>query len=141
MPRLPTEAEWEWAARAESMNAYSFGNDTEQLPQYGWCGENTSGRTQVVAALTPNKWGLFDMHGNVWEWCQDWYAKYSAQLETDPKGVATGAYRVYRGGGWKRGASELYCQVTSRHGGRPHFRDPALGFRLVMEVPTRSPNS
>ena len=142
--RLPTEAEWEWAARAGSVDSYNFGNNTAQLKPSAWCPDNADEKTHIVATLAPNEWGLYDMQGNVWEWCQDWYGDYSAQseIETDPKGASTGGYRVYRGGGWRRGhhpgTSESSCQVTTRYGARPHFSDSALGFRLVMEVPVES---
>lgn len=133
--RLPTEAEWEYAARACTRTAYSFGDDEKQLARYAWYDKNAGQRPHPVGQRDPNPWGLYDMHGNVWEWCQDWYSDYPDGVTLDPPGPAAGTFRVYRGGGWERGLSAAYCRLTSRHGARPTFRHPALGFRLVMEVP------
>jgi len=133
--RLPTEAEWEYAARACTRTTYSFGDDEKQLAQYAWYDQNAEQRTHPVGKRIPNPWGMHDMHGNVWEWCQDWYKHYPDSAVTDPQGPADGDFRVYRGGGWYRGASSSYCRLASRHAARPHFRHPALGFRLVMTVP------
>ena len=135
--RLPTEAEWEHAARASATTAYSFGNDSKLLDEYAWYEGNAGKNTHIVGRLKPNAWGLYDMQGNVWEWCQDWYGDYPKKAVTDPQGASQGAFRVYRGCGWHRGVSTLYCHLASRHGGRPGFRHPALGFRLMMTVPPR----
>jgi formylglycine-generating enzyme required for sulfatase activity len=132
--RLPTEAEWEHAASAGVMTTHTFGNDAAQLGQYAWYDENADKRTHAVGQLKPNTWGLYDTLGNVWEWCQDWYGDYPQRAAVDPQGTPQGAFRVYRGCGWHRGASTLYCQVASRHGARPSFRHPALGFRLLLMV-------
>jgi formylglycine-generating enzyme required for sulfatase activity len=133
--RLPTEAEWEYAARACARTAYSFGDDDTQLAQHAWYDRNAEQRTHPVGQRVANPWGLYDMHGNVWEWSQDWYGDYQDNAAVDPQGPPQGVFRVYRGCGWLRGASSLYCQLTSRHGARPTFRHPALGFRLVMTIP------
>lgn len=133
--RLPTEAEWEYAARSCANTVYSFGNDSNQLSSYAWYDGNAGQRTHAVGLMPPNLWGLYDMHGNVWEWCQDWYGDYPSKAIVDPQGAPSGALHVYRGGGWYRGASALYCQLISRQGARPNFRHPALGFRLVMTIP------
>jgi formylglycine-generating enzyme required for sulfatase activity len=131
--RLPTEAEWEYAARAGTTTAYSFGNDKSQLSQYAWY-EDTSGRqTHPVGKLKPNAWGLYDMHGNVWEWVQDWYGPYAAGAAVDPAGPSSGSSRVYRGGSWRSGAGR--CRSACRGYWPPGRRFDYLGFRLLRIVP------
>jgi formylglycine-generating enzyme required for sulfatase activity len=125
--RLPTEAEWEYACRAGSKTAYSFGDDTRQLREYAWYGENSG--THPVGRKWPNAWGLYDMHGNVWEWVQDWYGKYAPESVTDPQGPTSGSYRVIRGGSWGAGAG--YCRSAYRGHGAPGTRAADLGFRLL----------
>lgn len=137
--RLPTEAEWEHAARSCVGTAYPFGDEASQLERYAWTETNAGGRTHVVGQLRPNEWGLYDMLGNVWEWCQDWYGEYPVTAVTNPQGATEGIFRVYRGCGWLRGESSLYCHPATRHGARPNFAHPALGFRVVMTASSGTP--
>ena len=131
--RLPTEAEWEYAARAGSATAYSFGDDEGQLGNYAWYWENSDEETHPVGRKQPNAWGLFDMHGNVWEWVHDWYGEkyYSAGAMTDPQGPESGGYRVLRGGGWTYEVM-WYCRSDYRRGSTPDHREEGDGFRLVL---------
>ena len=126
--RLPTEAEWEYAARAGTTTAYSFGDDAAPLGQYAWYDGN-AGSTHPVGQRKPNAWGLYDMHGNVWEWVEDWYGAYEAAPAVDPQGPAAGARRVFRGGGWIYDAGA--CRSACRASAVPGYRDGILGVRLL----------
>jgi len=132
--RLPTEAEWEYAARAGTSTAYSFGDSERQLGEYAWYNDNAGGKTHPVGQKKPNTWGLYDMQGNVWEWVQDWYGKdtYTSAAVTDPQGPASGSFRVYRGGGWYGTARN--CRSADRFNVAPGGRYGSLGFRLLREV-------
>ncbi len=133
--RLPTEAEWEYACRAGTTTEYCFGDDAKLLDEYAWFDKNSGSQTQPVGAKKPNAWGLHDMHGNVWEWCQDWYAGdyYRASPTDDPPGPKSGSNRVIRGGGWANGAEN--CRAALRDRGEPSDRDNGcLGFRLARAV-------
>ncbi len=130
--RLPTEAEWEYAARAGTTTAYSFGDDAAQLGEYAWYKDNASGQTHPVGQKKPNAWGLYDMHGNVWEWVQDWYQRYSPEAVTDPQGPQSGTHRSRRGGAWNNFAK--ICRSANRYS-VAGFRDDFLGFRLVRTAP------
>jgi formylglycine-generating enzyme required for sulfatase activity len=133
--RLPTEAEWEYAARAGTTMAYSFGNDAEQLGKYAWYGANAGGTTHPVGQRESNARGLYDMHGNVWEWVQDWYGQdyYARSTAVDPTGPSSGSRRVFRGGGWFNVAG--FCRSAFRSCNAPGFRYGFLGLRLLREVP------
>lgn len=130
MYRLPTEAEWEYACRAGSKTAYSFDDEEGLLPEYGWFSRNSSRRTHTVGLLEPNAWGLHDMHGNVWEWCSDWYGDYPKGAVSDSTGPKEGSYRVYRGGGWNYEAAS--CRSANRNGYDPTYRINGVGFRLAL---------
>ena len=132
--RLPTEAEWEYAARSGSAGNYSFGNDEAELGKYGWYARNSGKRTHPVGGKLPNAWGIHDMSGNVWEWCADWFDKnyYSTSPREDPKGPdrPTGK-RVLRGGCMDNKADG--CTATERSSSNPTSRDKDAGFRVVVE--------
>jgi len=135
--RLPTEAEWEYACRAGSTTAYCFGDDESRLKEYAWYDKNSDSKTHPVGLLKPNAWGLYDMHGNVWEWCQDWYGDYPSDAATDPIGATVGSYRVLRGGGWYGLARD--CRSAYRYYGPPDYRYILIGFRLCFSPKVRSP--
>jgi formylglycine-generating enzyme required for sulfatase activity len=129
--RLPTEAEWEYAARAGTKSAYSFGDDAGQSGQYAWYQDNSCNQTHPVGQKPPNPWGLYDMHGNVCEWVKDWYDKsyYRRSPATDPAGPSSGDFRVLRGGSWHDSARRL--RSANRNRGKPDYRFEFLGFRLA----------
>jgi formylglycine-generating enzyme required for sulfatase activity len=134
--RLPTEAEWEYACRAGTTTVYHFGNDESDLGDYGWFEDNAADvgeeYAHQVGLKKPNAFGLYDMHGNVWEWCQDWYAEdyYANSPTDDPQGPSEeGSYRVDRGGSWY-GAARL-CRSANRSWYDPSDRYGSLGFRVA----------
>jgi formylglycine-generating enzyme required for sulfatase activity len=131
--RLPTEAEWEYAARAGTKTAYSFGDNASELDKYGWYNDNSKSETHPVGQLKPNAWGLYDMHGNVWEWVQDRYTPYISSSTQDPQGPSLGFDRVFRGGEW--GSDAVYCRSANRGKAPASFRDRALGFHLLQTAP------
>jgi formylglycine-generating enzyme required for sulfatase activity len=126
---LPTEAEWEYACRAGTQTRYFFGDDPRELGQYAWVDENSESRTHPVVQKTPNAWGLFDMLGNVSEWCADWYGDYADSPVRDPEGPLSASGRVFRGGSWYYSAAT--CRSADRDWGSPSFRSFILGFRLA----------
>ena len=136
--RLPTEAEWEFAARGgtKSMGyAYSGSNNIDDVAWYSGnsysLGENDPDYgTHDVATKAPNELGIYDMTGNVFEWCQDWYGDYSSAAQTNPTGPTSGSYRVVRGGNWRLDASK--CRVSSRTKYVPSAANPNLGLRLAL---------
>lgn len=134
--RLPTEAEWECAARAGTSTRFYYGDDPalSELSKYAWFGAHNGITTHPVGQKLPNAWGLYDMAGNVWEWCQDWYGTYPGGTITDPQGPATNAigFKVIRGGAWE--ASEFDCRSASRwfEGASPFISDFIIGFRVVL---------
>ena len=131
--RLPTEAEWEYSARAGTTTMFSYGDDSSysELGNYGWYGDNSSSQTHTVGGKSPNPWGLYDMHGNVWEWGYDWYGsnEYNNGSQTDPSGTPSGSIRVKRGGSWGNGARGLRSAIRGDCG--PGYRYGGLGFRLL----------
>jgi formylglycine-generating enzyme required for sulfatase activity len=132
--RLPTEAEWEYACRAGTTTRFVFDEATELLDAYAWHDKNCGGMTHPVGQKKPNGWGLYDMHGNVWEWCPDGYdaAYYGGSPVIDPMGAATALNRVTRGGGWKD--PDDNCRSAHRFGHVPGGRSTFLGFRVVAQV-------
>ena len=124
---LPTEAQWEYAARAGTTGPFG---GTGELQEMGWYNYNSGNTTKPVGQKRANAWGLHDMHGNVWEWCSDWYGNYPGGSVTDPTGPSSGTNRVSRGGGWNFGAP--LCRSAKRNWDSPGIRDRYLGFRLAL---------
>jgi formylglycine-generating enzyme required for sulfatase activity len=129
--RLPTEAQWEYACRAGSNTRYHFGDDAARLDEYAWYDENSGNQTHPVGQKQPNAWGLYDMHGNVWEWVQDWYGDdyYHHSPAHDPQGPEQGERRMLRGGGWNVNAGVL--RSAHRNALHPVIRFDLFGFRLA----------
>jgi formylglycine-generating enzyme required for sulfatase activity len=144
--RLPTEAEWEYACRAGSTGKFCFGDAEKELAQYGWLKPHSQGKTQPVGQKRPNRWGLYDMHGNVWQWCNDWYSDtyYTQSPSTNPRGPASGAMRVLRGGAWD--CTPEKCRSANRHKEFPVFSDACFGadsygFRRARKAETGGTSS
>ena len=133
--RLPTEAEWEYACRAGTTTQWSCG-DESTLRDYAWYGDNSELATHGVGDRMPNSWGLCDMHGNVDEWCEDWFGHYPAEHVTNPRGPSQATYRVLRGGCWDDVAG--YCRAAFRRRGGPGNRNDYLGFRVAAVPPGES---
>jgi formylglycine-generating enzyme required for sulfatase activity len=134
--RLPTEAEWEYACRAGSKTPFYYGDDPNcsRLHEYAWYYVNSDSKVHPVGQKKPNSWGLYDMHGNVWQWCSDWYNEkyYASANKVDPQGPDSGSFRVLRGGWWKGGP--LDCRSAVRYGVKPVVRRDDLGFRVAVEL-------
>jgi formylglycine-generating enzyme required for sulfatase activity len=135
--RLPTEAEWEYAARAGSSTRFSHGDDATALPNYAWYAAISGVGTHPVGQKAPNAWGLYDMEGNVLEWCLDWYGPYPGGFETDPQGPASNAIgvKVMRGGAWEGFESDCRSARRQAEGVSPFIHDFILGFRVVLAAP------
>jgi formylglycine-generating enzyme required for sulfatase activity len=143
--RLPTEAEWEFACRAGTTTAYNFGDDPAELHRFAnYCDRSCERAwndpihidhfawTAPVGSFEPNAWGLYDMHGNVWEWCWDWYEPFDASTVVDPTGAATGTVKAERGGCWECGPG--MCRQAYRHYVEPDQKRSYLGMRVVRSV-------
>jgi len=135
---LPTEAQWEYACRSATTTRFYYGEDetSRLLKDYAWFGDNAykagDKYAHPVGQKKPNAWGLYDMHGNVWEWCQDWYGDYPSKTVINPEGPTAGDYRVIRGGSWYNSAR--FCRSADRYRIRPSDRLDGLGFRVVLPV-------
>lgn len=128
--RLPTEAEWEYAARGgQNKNSYKYSGSND-LADVAWYGDNSSSETHDVGQKSPNSLGLYDMSGNVWEWCYDWYGDYPSGHQSNPKGPDLASYRVLRGGSWINYAR--YGRVSYRNNSTPSYRSSNSGFRLCL---------
>ena len=134
--RLPTEAEWEYCCRAGGAGLFGAAADSEgitveKIEEFSWCRNNAGNRTHPVGEKKPNAWGLYDMHGNVWEWCLDWYGTdfYKKAPGKDPRNNEPGTERVFRGGSWFLEPQNL--RAGFRGGNLPNFKSQYVGFRLV----------
>ena len=128
--RLPTEAEWEYACRAGTTTKWSFGDDGSEIGGYAWYKYNSDMTTHPVGSKQANAFGLFDMHGNVWEWCQDWYGDFPIGSVTDPTGAGWGSERVVRGGRYRSSAKN--CRSGNRNSREPSRRSKINGFRVCL---------
>lgn len=137
--RLPTEAEWEYACRATSGATYCFGDSVESLGEYAWSHENSERKIHPVGEKKANRWGLYDMHGNVWEWCQDCSADYPPDASTDPQGPNKGSDRILRGG--CSGSDAALCRSAFRGLPAPPLRAGNIGFRVAMSLPAKQPEA
>ena len=128
--RLPTEAEWEFAARGGNKSSHYQYSGSNNLNDVAWYADNSGNKTHAVATKHPNELGIYDMSGNVWEWCSDWYGNYSSSSQTNPQGPNSGSSRVFRGGSWDYDAR--YCRSSFRNYFIPFISYFNLGLRLVL---------
>ena len=128
--RLPTEAEWEFAARGGNKSRHTQYSGSSNIDEVAWYDGNSSIKTHPVKTKKANELGIYDLSGNVWEWCQDWYGDYSSNAQTNPTGPSSGTFRVYRGGSWFNNAR--YCRSAFRISYSPDYRYYNLGLRLVL---------
>jgi formylglycine-generating enzyme required for sulfatase activity len=142
--RLPTEAEWEYACRAGATTSYFFGNSAAQLHEYAWFDKNSGGHPQPVGQKKPNRWGLYDICGNLWQWCNDFYQVdyYAESPQENPRGPQAGDTKVVRGGAWK--FSDQNCRCGYRYNENPGYVDVCFGydiygFRCVRNAPISTP--
>lgn len=134
MYRLPTEAEWEYAARAGSTTKWFFGEDQAELSDYAWLEDNSGDMTRPVGQKKPNAWGLYDVYGNVWEWCLDWYdpTYYASSPTNDPSGPSSGLIHAHRGGSWH--STARHCRSAYRYNGQSKDRLNFLGVRVLIVI-------
>ncbi|MFI2743384.1 formylglycine-generating enzyme family protein [Zhouia sp. PK063] len=134
--RLPTEAEWELAARGGMHSKGTMFSGSQKLDTVAWYGNNSNGKVHAVAQKLPNELGLYDMSGNVWEWCLDYYGEdyFPNQVKVNPTGPPTGSFRIVRGGGWNS-QDKSFCRVTKRYLNAPENKDEFNGFRVVRVWP------
>ena len=128
--RLPTEAEWEFAARGGNRSHHTQYSGSSRLDDVAWYGGNSGRKTHPVKTKRANELGIYDMAGNVWEWCQDWYGSYSSSSQSNPTGPGSGSCRVSHGGSWFHAAG--FCRTSLRSGGTPDNRGSHLGLRLAL---------
>ncbi|MBI2946745.1 MAG: formylglycine-generating enzyme family protein [Verrucomicrobia bacterium] len=131
--RLPSEAEWEYACRAGTTNFFSFGDAATEADPYAWTSENSDSTTHPVGQKRPNPWGLHDVHGNVWEWCLDWFGDYPTNGMTNPLGPAQGKFKVFRGGSWYHDAD--FARSANRFMMAPSNGIYFVGFRVALGSP------
>jgi formylglycine-generating enzyme required for sulfatase activity len=134
--RLPTEAEWEYAARGGKKAHGCRYSGKNKAGGVAWFVDNSGNKTHNVKGKTKNELGLYDMSGNVWEWCADWYGNYAPGSYVDPQGPAEGTYRVLRGGCWN--SNDWYCRVSNRSFNNPDYAGNGYGFRLVLQQSNES---
>ncbi|MDR3328980.1 MAG: formylglycine-generating enzyme family protein [Prevotellaceae bacterium] len=128
--RLPTEAEWEYAARGGSGAPATKYSGSDAIGDVAWHSGNSGSKAHAVGAKVANELGIYDMSGNVWEWCSDWYGSYGSAAQSNPTGASAGATRVLRGGSWSPG--DANCRVADRAHDSPGYRSSAVGFRLAL---------